>query len=763
MGIFLSLVAVILLVWLVRKSASGRAATPEAGRYEHRSAPLAAEASARPAVSGGQSTPTRPAASVVESQRTEPTGATSSWIPPEGEIEIEGYSARGGMVYVGSGLRSISGLGPEPALIDPSLKVRRTNPDRSGSSMTYWPSYSSITPEARAAYLEWLSGGRRDPTAYIGYVFLFFYGLERRVLSDALTDDSARGDFDPIKQEVGQLLEVYGANHSFRTYASQLFEVISALSVDGGVVEPPYERTGYDLPLTTRVGIGHYIKSGRSIPASWAWSWYVTHPETSSRTRTMQERCGRELLELFRIRYEREHGEGLKLKPGRSQLTASIMPATASFGGKGRLSIDVPDIERLTAPFSKIRRIAETCEADLDAYSRWVGRNREAPKSVAAVALLPSELAITHESEEARRLWDWIRGTVVSEDFAVCRTDDLLSHGASYGVRKLTKSETVLLAQLLEKGGYGIEPDVRFGGPCLTAGGAVVLFNQASGATAVASPEYAAATVLLHLAVSISAADGTISEAEERHLERHIERSLVTSEGERRRLRAHLTWLMKSPPPLTGVRKRLSALDQGQRSAIADFIIGVAGADGLISADEIKTLGKLYPMLGLAPDDVYSHVHAMAAVAPSSMPGEPVPIIPAKPTTGFAIPAPPGESADVLLDMAAVNAKLSESAQIAALLDDIFSDGEAEPPPQVTVVSTTGKLSAAYAPFLWRLVERPEWRRADFEELAAELRLLPDGAIDSVNEAGFEHVGGPVLEGDDPIVVDIVAAKELLA
>jgi hypothetical protein len=71
-------------------------------------------------------------------------------------------------------------------------------------------------------------------------------------------------------------------------------------------------------------------------------------------------------------------------------------------------------------------------------------------------------------------------------------------------------------------------------------------------------------------------------------------------------------------------------------------------------------------------------------------------------------------------------------------------------------------VSPPHAALLSRLVARPEWSRADFETMTSELRLLPDGAIDNLNEAAFEHAGGPVLEGDDPIQVDITMAKELL-
>jgi hypothetical protein len=40
---------------------------------------------------------------------------------------------------------------------------------------------------------------------------------------------------------------------------------------------------------------------------------------------------------------------------------------------------------------------------------------------------------------------------------------------------------------------------------------------------------------------------------------------------------------------------------------------------------------------------------------------------------------------------------------------------------------------------------------------------MPDGAFESINELAFDHLGYAVLEGDDPIHVDTMAAKELLA
>lgn len=66
----------------------------------------------------------------------------------------------------------------EPSAIDVELPIALGFPVP--APLDYYPSYQNLTPEQRAAYLNWLS----DITAPIdiGYVFIFYYGLERHLL-----------------------------------------------------------------------------------------------------------------------------------------------------------------------------------------------------------------------------------------------------------------------------------------------------------------------------------------------------------------------------------------------------------------------------------------------------------------------------------------------------------------------------------------------------------------------------------------------------
>lgn len=142
---------------------------------------------ARPSSSSGRGEPSRPLESVRTSKRT-PQG----WVGPGQFVEVAGR-AIGDMVYVGVPPK-VSGRGWQEscrAYIDPSLPVAsRIRQDL--QSMPYWPGYSDIGPQHRAIYLDWLADGRRRTDIDAGYMFLYFYGLERRFIADDPSDEDGR-------------------------------------------------------------------------------------------------------------------------------------------------------------------------------------------------------------------------------------------------------------------------------------------------------------------------------------------------------------------------------------------------------------------------------------------------------------------------------------------------------------------------------------------------------------------------------------------
>ena len=166
----------------------------------------------------------------------------SGWVPKDGSAYVAGREI-GGMVYVGRGPRTGSLNEPDNAFIDPSKSVASRGGDYEGQGMDYWPNYSTIDARSRATYLDWLASGRDDSRYSVGYVFLYFYGLERRVFVDK-TDPQERAD---IVAEVRRLLDLYGDNHSIRRYLGAFVDTTSLLD-SSGEPQPAFEHDGYDVP-----------------------------------------------------------------------------------------------------------------------------------------------------------------------------------------------------------------------------------------------------------------------------------------------------------------------------------------------------------------------------------------------------------------------------------------------------------------------------------------------------------------------------------
>ena len=702
------------------------------------------------------------------------------WIPMGVETKVAGYRIPGGMIYVGKGLPAIAGgAAVEPALIDPNLTVNRDSPDTSGESLGYWPSYSRLAPETRAGYLRWLADGRQDPRAPLGFIFLFFYGLERRLILDAAQISSAQKEAQELAEEIRRLYRIYGAHRSFRNYAQQLlvfvrFKLLEPPAYD---FDPPPKSGGYELPLELAIPLGQLAKDRRPVPTRWALAWLLSDP--SARLRTPATRCEGEFLKLFAIRYADRHGDGIVLPTGGPHLSMRFKPASASFGGGLTITgHDLPDVAALSEPLRSLREIAESSCDDLDGYSRLLGRSPDARDTLQALAYLPAELVEDHGGAVAKEIEDWI-GKVVQAG-GVADADEVLARWPGAKADKLTKREAVEFARLLEKFSHGMEPDVRFLGTPPARGGKVVLFELPMEHPATPSRDFLAATVLLHLAAVVAAADGTVSVEEEQRLKGHLEEVLHLDPAEQARLSAHLSWLLAVQPRLVGLKRRLANISVDGRAAIARFTVTVAAADGRIEASEIKTLRKIYATLDLDQEAVYADLHSLAAAADTTPPAD-QPVTVKTPGTApdrFAVPAASGtegesdQSADIRLDMTRVKERMAQTSEVSALLAGIFTEPEEAPSASGDSPKTTADgespveisgLDANHSNLLRDLSESSEWNREEFDTLADQHGLLPEGALETLNEAAFDAYDDALLEGDDPIEVNSEILKAMLA
>lgn len=683
------------------------------------------------------------------------------WIGPNREVEIAGLGSIGGLLYYGQGLASVQGSDVEPALINPKLRVVWPK-NGSADRMPYWPSYSRISETARGEYLTWLAGGRKGPDVQMGCVFLYFYGLERRVLAEKQHLESA-AELPAVLAEVRRLLTIYGSNGSFFNYATQFLDCIVLFGAKDRIYKlpPPPQGTYKLLTLRHKMALGQAAVDGVPLPDNWAYAWLMN--DQRFWPRTPATRCTDEFKKLFLELYKDSFDDGMKLPVNKTLLKPLYQAASSSFGGS-RIELagsNIPDVTVLERPFNQLKDIAERATETLQPFSRYVGKFPDRTSSGEAVALLPTSL---WPADARHSFTAWLVQLGVDAAPQAATFGELVQHLPS-GL-PLKKDGVVALSTSLEQIGVGIEPDIRWGGPLPTADTKTVFFALAKGDVgATPSALYSAARLTLQLGASVAASDGNVSQDEQQHLEESIERWIHLSATEIARLRAHLKWLLVAPPPLTALKRQVTALKDNQKQALAAFLVTTAQSSGDVSPAEVKVLTKIYRLFGIDEKALFSQLHIAAT--------EPVTVKPGAPTSdGFTVPPKPAKrtAGAIVLDAERIAALTADSQRVSEILTSIFA--EVEQPQEVAAVpeqeevpaaSSIVGLDAAFSEFVRVLISRDSWTRAELEDLAADRGVMLDGAMDHINEAFLDAKESALLEGDDPVEVNKDIAKELEA
>lgn len=666
--------------------------------------------------------------------------AADCWIPANNTKSVAGYSIPGGLIYLGQKLRSVNQQTFEPALIDPSLPVDRSNANCQVRMLDYWPSYRHASSVARASYLQWLAGGRSDPAADVGYVFLFFYGLERRVLIDAVDDPAARDEIPTIVAEVLRLRAIYSKNGSFNGYSRGFLECIENSNLPdvggAGLVEEP-ELVKYHLSLSLRRRLGAFAMSGQPLPAKWAYAWIHNDPRT--RLTAAANRCPDELSKLFETEYGKRFGKGVVLPINKTQLKLTYKPASPSFSSPVIRMFEQPDVSVLGTPYSKIEAIAMDCCRQLDAYGRFIARNQGLEKTLEGATLLPAALW----PEPARRTILELKEKAETKGTAhVTKFGDLLE---SFPPGEMSpRSRYAAFCGALAEIGVGIEPDVRFGGAVPSRSDPVAIFADADADSP--SEGFGIAALVLQLAAVVATSDGDFVEREAEKIQEGIRSNTRIPESERRRLIARLAVYHRKAPLLSGLKKSIEPLNTETRSEVIDFLIGMVYSDGAVTPGEVKSLEKIYSLFGFDAASLYAKLHGLAAVSDG---------VPKSETT---------KVGTIQLDKAKVERLKAVSAEVTKKLTVIFNSDDtagAEPSTGPTLEEETSNgappnllgLDTAHAELLTVLLERSEWTREEFEELCADKGLMPNGAIEAINEAAFAKFDQAIIEGEDPLEI----------
>lgn len=664
------------------------------------------------------------------------------WIQPGQPAQLHGRSYTGGMIYLGSRMAAVepTAMSREPSLIDPDLPVHAgLGPDPS-----YYPAWYSLQPQQRARFLDWLVSGRRDRDAYIGYVFLFFYGLERRVLHD-LADQIDDPEVEAIITEVRALRVAYGASRSFVSYSTRFLDFVAAKQGQADPELSPVLRRG-EMPWALRLKLARLAKTGRPLGAIWAWAWLTLSPLAEART--VVRRCADECEALFAIRYRQRFPEGYVLDEASAGLVAAYQPASASFGslvetGMRVRLLGLTDVASRPEGIRPLVEIYNEVTSELEPFSRWLGRHPQGRAMADVVTLLPDELIDASVHPGLRRVAHATRSLLASQSTRVLDFGELIAAMGRAMDVPVGPASFSRMTEVLHRVGCGIEPDPAFGVGPPAPGDLCVLFRRPMAAHKVGvSAQFTVAALSLRLAVLVLQSDGPLGAGEVTLLDEQILAMLRLTGADRARLRARVRLYQQVPTSERGLAKILADAPAGQAQLLGQMLVRLATRRQDASPARIAQLERLFEQMGLDVSALHDQLHDHSLSDPQPAPA------PSKAEL-LSKPAP-------LLNEELIAARIAETDALSLLLGDIFdSEDEIEAP------HTPSPGAGPLAQLLAALRERSAWPLDEFTQFARDLGLPADGALEQLDDMSWQHAGESLFDSYDPIEVNEEALAQI--
>ncbi len=422
---------------------------------------------------------------------------------------------------------------------------------------------------------------------------------------------------------------------------------------------------------------------------------------------------------------------------------------------------DIPDVSGFSKQLVTAGKLADEATDALDKFSRYLGRNPDGRGTIEAHALLPEEIWPYFPCAELDDLRRWVAERIAAG--GLVQVENLIARLEGARPDKIGKRQLTGAADALAKLGIGMAPDPRFALRRPKFGEPVVLFELPDGATSIEdpSPEYQSALLSLVVGTMVAHADGRIDSQEEEHLRQQFESNHGLPAAERSRLAANLLWMRSVPPDLGQLRAKLKDAPPELQGALGQLAVIAAGADGRVDPEEVKVIERLYKTMGLDSGQVYSDIHALTTSA------EPVAVRAADVSTGeYAIPPAPAAEKSFTLDASRISSVMQDTAKVANVLGDIFSDDDSDDDTEETEGDDQNDafagLDGQHRPVAAILITREHWSEADFSALTAEHQLMSSGALETINEWAFDRLGDALIEEYEGFEVNAEIAEQLM-
>ena len=638
-------------------------------------------------------------------------------------VELFGYKITNSIFYT-CDVQSI-----KPFVINTNSKpsFENTPPTR----LDYWPNYSNLTRSEKGTYIKWLAEGKPYINE-IGYAYIYYYGLEYRALIEKL-------DLKLVLLEVIELVNKFKKlryGFDFIVYLiftikdfSQFYKDFLLNFIRNNETEYLY-RKEYNSLIKLLIS-----KEKFEVKFSpFHFSYYNEHNGFSDRKNEILSYYLDKIIENF------DENEIYDIK---KQAYAYNMAMQENYESK------IAEYE-LIEPSIKLKRLFnKACKIIKEELTQTVKKfdsSSESLTEIEKIAYLPAVLRKK------------INYSIDNFEFAEKQKIDINTIAQKFKFKiqdKLTLRQSCFIVDACEALGYTLEPNANINQKAYKNDTKVVLYKTQNLEDRI-SQNYLIASLFMDIGYQIALEDNELQETEIVYIDNYIQNEFNLSASEKLRLKMKSELLVHTKEiNTTGtIKKLISSLDDAGKEKIAQYMIFVAMADGIVKDKELKVLHKIFKQFDLSEEYLNSTLSKLI-----DKNDEVVIVEKGKTTNKKGSRIPPNvdtqEKIEFKLDIKKLEKIKTNTSEIQNVLQDIFADEQAqelkiEPTESNSVEDTeNSELENELQSIINIIIGKEAWTRNELLSVIQGKGLMLGSLVESINEWSEEKYGDFLIEEDD--------------
>lgn len=646
----------------------------------------------------------------------------------DSEINLFGYELKSPFIYVSDSKHTDLAF----------LISTKDIPNFTGSDtreLGYWPNYSQLNSVQKGKYIKWLASGKNDPNIDLGYVYIYYYGLEYRALIE-------KQDIKTILFEVINLVSKYNRlRYGFDLIAYLILK--NNFNDEEKVKLLQFIKNNsqhYLYNECTNAIIKKLSPNNFEEKLKFAPYQFMTGNETYSLSDRKTE-----LLDFYFKEY-------LKITPIAQQYTVKqqkysyYIAMGYGYHNDNQVSYEcmVPS-QQAKQVWNKGRKALKNLKITIKKFDNSGSELTDIEKYVYLPEVLRKDIISLNE-------------TIRLEDESIKTIAELIKSFDLPIPENITQRQSEFIAEACEAFGYCIEPDARYIQKAYKKDSKVIIFEKKFKNIDVNLQTYIVPSFLLDLGFKIALEDEELLEIEIEYIMNFIFGKFPLNQLERQRLQYRAKLIKETTDVGTTdlIKKLLEKSTSDSLDMICKFLVSVAAADGIIKSKEFCLLKKCFSQLGLAEE----YLNNLLSVL--SISDDPIVIQKASEPRkkGSKIPKQemePKEEIKFVLNKEKVSNILIDTSQVQKTLNEIFTDESVHAPTDAhleednteTSVETEGNLEPAYFNILKIIIEKPQWSSRELMTLVQNVGLMLNSTIDKINEWSDEEYGDFLIEEED--------------